>query len=223
MNQSFNIMKMHLRTKFTLIYLPVIIMLFSFSINLIIANATNPKEGIYTGGIASIYIYIMIIGAFIIKETFPFSIGMSVRRADYFWGTLYMIVLVTICDAIILNILNLIETMTNHWGLNLHFFNLPYLNDGPIWQQIFIQFSILFHLFYLGFFSSSVHRRFGKKGLIVLMFITGIIASVITLLNLAPLFHWFAQHTAFQLSLWLIPFTFFYIIISYLFLRRATV
>lgn len=228
MKPVWHIAQMHLRTKLNWFYIPFAIVILSFLINWTIGSLISSAEGIKTGGIAAIYVYMLVMGMVIIKDTFPFSISFGVRRADYFMGTLLHIILVSAISALILNLFTFLERITNHWGVNLYFFDIPYLNDGALWQQWIIAFCLFLYLFYNGFFIASVTRRFGIRGLILLFLIVAVLYSLFHVwISISDgwlrIFEWFIQHTAFDIALWLIPPTLFYILLSYLFIKRATV
>jgi hypothetical protein len=229
MNQITNVMKMHFRDKLNWIYVPwIYVLFFSFLVNIIIAFLLGGKTEIYTGGIASIYFYMLIAGGVIIRETFSFVVGLSVRRKDYFWGTLVFVALASALSAILLFLLSFLENQTNSWGVNLHFFDLPYLNDGGAVAQIWVNFVMLMFLYFLGFVLASVYRRVGPKGLLVVSIVTLLLLSVGAILCTYygwwwASFAWVSQYTAFELAWWLTPIVVIFIFLSFLLLRRATV
>jgi hypothetical protein len=229
MNQISGVMKMHSRDKLSWIYVPwVYVLFFSFLVNIIIAFFLDGKTEIYTGGIASIYFYMLIAGGVIIRETFSFVVGLSVRRKDYFWGTLVFVALASALSAILLFLLSFLENQTNSWGVSLHFFHLPYLNDGGVVEQIWVNFVLLMFMYFLGFVLASVYRRVGPKGLLVLSIVTLLLLSVSAILFTyfewwIPIFTWVSQYTAFELACWMTPVVVIFITLSFLLLRKATV
>jgi hypothetical protein len=220
------IMKMHARDKFSWYLLPWIILSSSFIINLIISFFVETP--IYTGGIGSIYVYMFVAGIIVAAQTFPFALGFSVRRTDFFLGTMGFAILISAVNTLFLLLFSFIERQTSWWGSDLHFFNLPYLNDGGAAVQFWIHFSIFMNLFLSGFLINCIYRRIGRSGLFI--FFTGVFAiitvgSYICTYNnwWVGIINWIIGHTAFELSLWLFPFIAAYALISYLLLRRATV
>ncbi|TCP29732.1 hypothetical protein EV207_10823 [Scopulibacillus darangshiensis] len=228
MNRTTGVLKMHFRDRWSWIFTPWIILLTSFIINYIIGLAIGGREDLYTGGIASIYIYMLVAALVTLPHTFSFMLGFSVRRKDYFFGTVLTFLVISAFTAALLFLLSLAEKLTGAWGVNLHFFHLPYLNDGPVAEQLWTSFTLFLEMFFLGFVIASVYRRFRRSGMIVLVIAALIIFSVGGFLCTynnwwVSIFHWIGSHTAFQLSLWLFPTVVIYIILSYLMLRRATV
>lgn len=229
MNRILGVARLQLRDR-TLLYMPWLIVLISFVVNLLIsAFLRNEVETMYSGGVASLYVYMLVAGMVVLPQTFAFSLGFGVRRKDYFLGTAAVIAATSVLFALILLLLSIAEgSWTNGWGVDLRFFHLPYLNDGPFWVQLWVFFACLLHLFYLGFALSSVHRRFGKTGLWTVL-LTGF--ALLTFGSYMALFYgwwgaifqWFARHTMFELSLYAFAGAVVYAAISYGMLRRATV
>ncbi|MEK4141492.1 hypothetical protein [Paenibacillus sp. FSL L8-0333] len=227
MNPTAGMLKMHFRDKWLWLYTPWVILLSSFLVNVIVASFI--QEPIYTGGLVSIFIYMLITGILILVQTFPFALGLSQRRTDYFIGTSLMAIITSAVYSILLYLLSIIESkLTGGWGLGLHYFHLPYLNDGNALEQLWMYFALFLHMFFLGLMISSIFRRFGRSGLFIFSGVTFILCSLGVLLMTynqwwVDLFNWFAGYTAFELALWSMPLTVVYALLSFLMLRRATV
>jgi hypothetical protein len=229
MNRTTAVMNMHWRNKTSWLFTPVLILGSSFLVNIVVAKLIDETDKFYSGGITSIFIYMLVIGSVSLVQTFPFALGLSVRRTDYFLGTAITAFINCLLIAIMLCLLAYLEAdVTNGWWVQLHFFNLPYVNDGNPFQQLVIYLMIMFNLFFLGFVISSIYRRFGIIGMIIgsiLILAAGTVGSFA--LNRFELwdniFAAIRTLTAFQVALWLIPFTACYAIVSYLLLRRSTV
>ncbi|RKP53889.1 hypothetical protein D7Z26_10860 [Cohnella endophytica] len=226
MNRLPGIMKIHLQDKWGWIILPWVILMISFSVNLIIGSTSGVE--IYTGGLASIHIYMLVAGIASVAQTFPFAISYSVRRKDYFLGTLATIAIISVGSAIILWALGYIESeLTGGWGMKLHFFNLPYVSDSNGIGQIWIQAATMLHLFFLGFAISSIHRRFGKTGLYTFFLAIFIIMTVSLFLlsfydRWTVIGDWLGDVTAIEAASGLSLLTMIYLLFSYSMLRRST-
>ncbi|KRE91139.1 hypothetical protein ASG89_34430 [Paenibacillus sp. Soil766] len=227
MNRVNQVVKLHLRNKNTWFMIPWAILGANFLINALIALSLNDGEVINTGAIVSIFIYSFVAGIVTIKETFPFAIGLSIRRKDYFLGTALTVILVNILSGIVLTVLSAIEQATNGWNVNLHLFEIGFLSDLSFISLLGINVILLVHAFFLGFAISSLYRRLGGISMYVFftaMLLIGTIASyVMTHFDLwADFGHWIADHYL-ELFWWLIPLVVIYSIISYGLLRRAAV
>ncbi|MFF2481141.1 hypothetical protein [Paenibacillus sp. NPDC058071] len=227
MNRIPSVLKMHYRDKTSWFIVPGMVLGSSFAVNLLV-GALGAIE-IYTGGLMSIYIYMFVMGILVVPQTFPFAISFSVRRQDYYSGTALYAVTSGIVITLLLLLMSFLESdVTNNWGVDLHFFNLPYLSDGSIFQQFVIYLLVLLTTFFGGFTIGSFYRKFRNTGMLLLA-----IASVFAVTVLSyfmtkndwwmDVYEWLIDHTAFQLALWLIPIILVCNLISFLFLRRSTV
>jgi hypothetical protein len=229
MNRITSVIKIHSRNKFTWFFLPWIILLSSFVINLFISFLIGGKTAIYTGGLASIYIYMLVAGIFTLRDSFPFALGFSIRRTDYFLGTVGMVVAVSAVTAILLLLLSFTESeLIRGWGLELHFFHLPYVNDGPLIGQLWIFFVVMVHMYLLGFAIASVYQRFGRTGMYVFFIAAFLLVSVCTYVFTyfnwwRDIFRWLSHYSASELASWLVLAIAAYALVSYALLRKATV
>ena len=228
MNRVMAVMAIHSKDKVGLFLLPWGILALAFVVNTIISALLGGNVGIYTGGVASIYIYMLIVGSLIIKETFPFAVGFSVRRIDYFLGTMAVAVAISAAYAFLLSLLSLTESnLTNNWGVGLHFFHLPYWSNGSLIGQFWTYFVVMLFVFVLGFVSASLHRRFGFVALYAFFGVVGVVTSAIVLVATyrqwwGAIFTWLGQWSAVQFAWWLVPVTLIGALGSYALLRRAS-
>jgi len=86
MNRVMTVMAIQTKDKVGWLLLPWGILALSFVVNTIIAAFLGGNVGIYTGGVASIYIYMLIVGALIIKETFPLLSASACAGSTIFWA-----------------------------------------------------------------------------------------------------------------------------------------
>ena len=226
MNRVAGIVRTHLTDRWTWVFLPWVILSISFICNLLIGGMSG--DVIYTGGIASIYVYMFLLGVMSLGQTFPFLIGFSVRRKDYFIGTIATITIISIASSILLLLLGFIENQTDGWGVNLHFFHLPYLSDGSIFARAWILFSVMINIFFSGFAISSIHRKFGRNGLYLFFIVLSVVTTFsVYLISMygkwKAILDWFADISSVQLASGLFVLTLIYIGVSYLLLRKATV
>ncbi|MFD0617200.1 hypothetical protein ACFQZR_06960 [Paenibacillus sp. GCM10027629] len=228
MNRSIGVMKMHLRDKLGYLYLPWIICLGSFSVNLLIGGLIQEEKGFYSGGVMSIFVYMLVAGIVVVPQTIPFALGLGVRRSDYFTGTASTLTLLSFVFSIVLSLLSWIEAATSGWGVKLGFFHLPYLYAGSYLQQFLVFFFIMLMLSFWGFIIACYHRRFGKVGTFTLFIVLFLLSSLFSFYmtyfgDWMAVFQWFADKTAMDLAIRTIPFSIIFAALSYLFLRRSTV
>jgi hypothetical protein len=257
MNRIASVIVMHARDRWTWFLGPWIVLGSTFAIVWFIALPIDLLWGgttlVYTGALACIYIVMLLEGVATVIGTFPFAVGFGTRRRDYLLGTLAMAVAVCAAWAIVLGLLSLIEVaLIPNWGVNLHFFHLPFFSDGALlrqfcWgdtqcaqsdpnylsggsslQQFWVSFVLLLFLYLLGLLLGSIYQRFGRTGELLLFGIAFLLLSVFVLLSTYwhwwdAIFGWFARQSAATLGLWLVPLMACFALVSYLLLRKATV
>ncbi|GAB6931187.1 hypothetical protein JCM10914A_51700 [Paenibacillus sp. JCM 10914] len=222
-----NVLQIHLRQKLTWFYLPWAVVLFSFMINMLV-SALIGDGAFYTGGLITIFVFMFVTAMTTTIQLFPFSIGFSIRRSDFFAGTLIFIMLISMITAIILLLLGGIEVWTGAWGDSIYFFHLPYLHDGPILIQFLMYVILLTSISLIGVGIGSFFLRFRGIRTFIMLAVVAVMLSALALIATSggwwkAIFDWFADNTAFQLSLWFIPISFVIAICSRQFLRKATV
>lgn len=234
MNHIGTMIKLHVKDRWSWIYIPWIILLSSFFVNLIIGYFIRNIEpgGITTGGLASIFVYMFFGGLFVLHQTFAFALGFGVTRKDYFFGTSAMLGVIGVAAAIVLTLLAALENLTSGWGISLHFFHMPFLNEMGVLAKTLLYFWTIVHLYALGFVISSIHRRFGRSGMFTFFTILILISSVFTLLGTAQnwwvdLFHWLTQFTWTEiftgLMLWQAVLSVVYLLFTYMMLRKSAI
>ncbi|MBB6675198.1 hypothetical protein [Cohnella nanjingensis] len=225
-NRMQGVIRLHMKDKMNWLVTPWIVVLCSFAVNLVISQFM--EADLYTGGVASLYIYMLVIGIVTLTHTFPFAIGFNVRRKDYFWGTLVAAGGASLYSAVILTLLSYVEyDLTDGWGSGLNFFHLPYLSDGSLFVQLVVSFLLILNLFYTGFFITGIFKRFGRAGLFTFAIALLILGTVFSFIMTQQewwvnVIDWFNAHTMFEFTLWTLPVTVVFMLLSYAMLRRAT-
>lgn len=227
MNQIVTVMKIHAKDKLTWLIVPwCFALLPAFMVNFLIGGILQLEEGLYTGGLISIFICMMVVGILTLTKSFPFALGLSIRRTDFFLGTLMMFTFACLGISFVLLVLSLVEGDWA-WGVGLHFFNLPYLNDGSLVEQWWTLFATAFHLTFFGFVISAIYKRFGRMGLFILFPVIFIAGSIFGLLSTyygwwMDIFNWVREHSAAQLASWLFVVAIIYMLLSFFLIRKAT-
>jgi hypothetical protein len=229
MNAVRVVLNMHTRGKWLSFFLPCIGWLIHFFVSMIVMFIILLYGGTiayYPGGLIAICAILFLLGILIVNDTFPFALGFGVRRTDYVLGTTVLAITISAITAIFWLLCSLLELATRGWGASLYYFHLPYFSDGSLIEQLLAHFMLLANLFFLGFVIGSIYRRLGGIGTLIFYIIVFLLASSFSLVATylrwwGALFHWFGQYTAFEFALWLIPITAFYLLVSYLLLRRS--
>lgn len=202
MNGIPGVLRIYTKQKLSWIYLPWAITAFSFLTNYFISLMVN-GDSFYAGGLATIFIYVFVGALVSVLQLFPFALGFSIRRTDFFAGSVLMLVSYSIFTSIILLVLAEVERSTGSWGNRVSFFKLPYLNDGTLLEQFMIYFIVLVSFAFIGMGIGVFYLR--HRG-------------IKTFVMLAAYFN-----TAFELSLWFIPITLILALFSYRSIRKSSV
>ena len=167
MNTLVNVGRYHLVDRFTWLALPWGIMAFSFLVNIGVALAvpTGPR-GIYTGGLVSLYIFMLLCGALSMTRALPFGLMMGISRRTYYAGTALLVLTLAVVYGLGLTLLQVVERATNGWGLNLPYFRIPWILNGPWYETWLTSFVLLVAFVLYGMWYGLVFRRWSLPGLV---------------------------------------------------------
>lgn len=133
----------------------------------IVANIPRSHGQVaYTGALAGIYVVLLISGAMNISRQLPFALALGVSRRSFYAGTALVALAVAAVYGLALTVLQLIERGTGGWGLNLHFFRVPYLLAGPWYLSWLTSFVGLALMLAWGMWFGIVYRRWSMVGLL---------------------------------------------------------
>lgn len=184
MTNLINVGRLHLVDRFGYTWLLWGIVMFTFLVNLAIFAVlpqTQPN-GDFTGALASIYIFMAVIGVQAATKFLPFAFTLGVSRRTYYLGTVLLVVGLCALYAAILTVLWWVEGLTNGWGMQLHFFRVPWILDGPWYQVLITNFVLLSLVFLFGLWLGLIYRRFSLIGTIVFYCIVSLIVVVAVLI-----------------------------------------
>jgi len=167
MNTLVNVARYHPVDRVTYLALPWGIMTFSFLVNVVIASLAPPTpHGSYTGGLVTIYVFLLICGALSMTRALSFGLMLGVSRRTYYLGTALLVAVLGTVYGLGLTVLQVVERATGGWGLRLHFFRIPWIMDGP-WYETWLTSFVLLVLFFLyGMWYGLVFRRWSMPGLV---------------------------------------------------------
>src|SRR5215471_6614944 len=144
-----NVARYHTVDRLIYFGLPWAIMAFSFLVNLAIsALAPVGPNGNYTGGLVTIYIFLLLAGALSMTRELPFGLMLGVSRRAYYLGTALLVGVLGVVYGLALTVLQAIERASGGWGVSLHFFRVPWIMNGP-WYQTWVTSFVLLVLFFL--------------------------------------------------------------------------
>jgi hypothetical protein len=229
MKSLVNVARYHLVDRMTYVALPWAILAISFLINLAIA-AMAPRQpgGMHTGGLASIYIFLLVCGVLSMTRELPFGLMLGVSRRGYYLGTALLVVALGIAYGLALTALQAVERASGGWGLSLHYFRVPLIMDGPWYQTWATSFVLLVLFFLYGMWYGLVYRRWSMVGLVAFAVAQALVAlavvAVLTLThNWTAFGHFFTTMRAPALTGVLAALTIALGLGGYTTMRRATV
>jgi hypothetical protein len=175
-----NVARYHLVMPWLALGLPWAILAISFVVNLVIAaeipadshtilighslvQVTKPKH-YDTGGVASIYVFLLIIGINSISRSLPFGLAVGASRRSFYTGTALFGTALAFVDGLALTALQAIERATGGWGVGMHFFQVPYILNGPWYLTWLTSFVGLALMYVWGMWFGIVYRRWNLLG-----------------------------------------------------------
>lgn len=187
MSTWIKVARYHLVQPVLYVALPWGILTFVFLINLAIVAAIpdSGNQPRYVGALSCIYIIICIIGALSTVRALPFGLALGASRRSYYIGTALLAIATAVVYGLALTVLNVIEGSTGGWGVNMHFFRVPYLLDGPWYRTWLTSVVGLTLLFVYGMWYGLVYRRWNILGLVAF-----IAAQLLVLLGAALITVW---------------------------------
>jgi hypothetical protein len=190
MNTLVNVGRYHLVDRFTWVVMPWGIMAFSFLVNIGVSLAApNGSRGIFTGGLASLYIFMLLCGALSMTRALPFGLMMGISRRTYYTGTALLVLALGVVYSLGLTVLQLVERATNGWGLRLHYFRIPWILDGPWYETWLTSFVLLVAFILYGMWYGLVFRRWGLPGLVAFI-ATQVIVALLAVVAVSATHSW---------------------------------
>lgn len=169
MKTLINVARYHMVDRLITIGLPWGVLAVAFLVNVVIFAVIVPEtpQENYTGGVLAIYIFMLVLGAVTMTKSLPFAMALGISRRSYYFGTALLVGATGFVWGLVLTILNLVEGATGGWGLELHFFRVPWLLDGPWYLTWATSFVLLVLLFLYGMWYGLIYRRWNIPGMVV--------------------------------------------------------
>lgn len=120
----------------------------------------------YTGASSSFFLYFLVLGIQSIGRSLPFGLTLGISRRTYFTGTALLAAALAFVDGLALAILQAIERATGGWGVQMGFFRVAFVLNGPWYLTWLTSFVGLTLLFVYGMWFGIVYRRWGALGTI---------------------------------------------------------
>jgi hypothetical protein len=183
MNRVAAVARMQLVHPALSIGVPCAIVASSFTINVAIwglgdVAATSPGDG-STGGLASLYITVLIVFTQSVTQMFPFAMGLSLSRRHFYLGTALSAAIQSVGYGLALTVLAAIEDATDGWGVQLHFWAPGLLDVGNPLLQFVVYTVPMLACAFVGIGIGVVAKRWGAPGLYALGLLTLLLGGAV--------------------------------------------
>ena len=187
MNRVLSAARLQLAHPLVALGVPWLVVASSFAINLAIwelADIAAQPDSTYTGGLASLYIAVVVVFSQTMTQMFSFAMGLSLSRRTYYLGTATAALAQSLGFGVALTMLDVVEDATNGWGVGLQFWAGGGLDVGNPLLQVVIFTVPMLAACSIGMGIGVVFKRWGAAGLYSLgigsLLLGGLLAALIT-------------------------------------------
>jgi hypothetical protein len=234
-----NVVRLHLVDRRTYIGIPWLIVAAAWVISVIISNIIGYATGEGLGGaeatesqrfswaVLAPQWYLIVVAVQSIAFSFPFALGYSATRRDFYLGTSLLFVLISAFNAVAFTLLTQIEKATNGWGMGTYMFNALWFGREAWYVDLLAFFSLQLLVLFVGASVATIYMRWRMPGMLVFwislaLTLVGSVA-LITYTNSWPaVTSWLTAQGIAGIFLWLLVPTALAGLGGFLALRRAT-
>ncbi|SDD04115.1 hypothetical protein SAMN05444580_102474 [Rhodococcus tukisamuensis] len=150
-----------------LIAWPVGILAGSFLISYVIFSLVqSDQDDNFTGSVFAVYGFVLAFYLQAMTQTFPFALGLSVTRREFFTATALMALAQSVVFALALYLLSVVEAATDGWGVRMRMFGLArYFTDSPVLQFLAL-FANLLLVAAIALAAGAVYQRWKVTGVL---------------------------------------------------------
>ncbi len=179
--------RLHLVNPLVMLGIPWLVAGISFAINLALFALLDrgPDDDGFTGGVASLYITVLVVFVQAVTQLLPFAMGMSLSRRTFYLGTALVALAQALHYGVVLATLIAIEGATSGWGVDLAFWGPGPLDVDGFAAQVLVSGGPMLAFTFVGIGIGVVMKRWGQLGLWGL-----IVGTVVALGALAILVTW---------------------------------
>jgi hypothetical protein len=184
MNRVARATRLHLVGWPTMVAAPWAVLASAFVVNLAIFWTLHDRgvPANFTGGLASIYVTVLLVFVQAMGRQLLFALGFSLTRRSYYLATVTFIVGQALAFAVVLYLLRLIERATDGWGVDLSFYAVQDTSVGNPVGQILAYAGPFVLLATIGTLIGAVHLRWKATGLYLSAILAILLGGLATLL-----------------------------------------
>lgn len=175
MNRVLGAARMHVAHPLVIFGIPWMIVGISFAINVAIwgvGDLASQASSANTGGLASLYITVLVVFIQAVTQMFPFAMGLSLTRRAFYLGTALVAAAQAVGYALALTVLAAMEGATDGWGVGLDFFTPGRLDVGNPALQVVVYAVPMLACAFIGIGIGVVFKRWGTAGVWALTLVT---------------------------------------------------
>ncbi|MGX5657311.1 hypothetical protein ACWKWC_21240 [Geodermatophilus nigrescens] len=188
MNRVLASARLHAMNPLLTVGIPWGVVSLSFVINLAVWSLTDagtqPGGGI-TGGVASLYITVLVVFVQSVTQVMPFAMGMSLSRRTFYLGTALAALVAALVYGVAVALLVAIEDATGGWGVRLNFWAPGQMDVDNVALQVLVSGAPMLAAAFLGVAIGVVMKRWGQYGIWGL-----VIGAMVVFGGLAVLVSW---------------------------------
>ncbi|WP_448626058.1 hypothetical protein [Geodermatophilus sp. URMC 64] len=168
MNRIVAAARLHLVHPLVALGVPWLVVSCSFAISWLIWKLARipdiPDSGNFTGGVAALYITVMIVYVQAVTQLLPFAMGLSLSRRTFYLGTALMGVAEALGCGVVLAVLTEVQRATGGWGVGLRFWAPAGLDVHNFPLQIAVSGAPMLAFMAAGVGMGAVYKRWGQSG-----------------------------------------------------------
>ena len=178
--------RLHLVNPLVMLGIPWLVAGISFAINVAVYALTPAGEGEHaiTGGVASLYVTVLVVFVQAVTQLLPFAMGLSLSRRTFYLGAL-VAVAQSLYYGLTLSVLVAIEGATGGWGVDLAFWGPGPMDVDDFALQVLVSGGPMLAATFIGIGVGVVMKRWGQLGMWSL-----IVGTVVVLGGLSVLITW---------------------------------
>lgn len=168
MKRILNVARLHTTVWPLIIGWPIAVLAIGFAISYTIFALipTTDSEYNFTGAVSSMYGFAVAFYLQTVTQTFPFALGISVTRREFFTASAVVGGLQSALLATVVFVLSLIEAATDGFGVKLRMFGvLRYATDSLVLQWIGL-FTTMLAVASIGLFVGVIYQRYRVNGVL---------------------------------------------------------
>ncbi|CAN5260107.1 hypothetical protein BH24ACT9_BH24ACT9_03770 [soil metagenome] len=191
--------------------MPWLILAASLVVSILAPSVSDDRDLAHygAGGLVLFYFAFCVVYVQVVATLLPYAMGLSLTRRTFYLGTVLFAALQSLIYGVLFYLLLLVERGTDGWGVRQPFFSGGWYVPGDSWvvdnpaEQVAIFAVPMFVLALLGMLIGVVYRRFGPRGVFVMLTLSvvgtsGGIAGLILWLK-DSYFAFFTEQSAFVL------------------------